>query len=319
MNATKILTEALRGINEINLAGRGGTPGAARGERIKGSVSSYYDIMASRAEGNGAWNWGYHDQDTAKEIDTKIPNFDTFGTDGQSEQMYYVALRDLPEGISGCAGMKIAEVGSGLGVGLNFLSRVAPRATMVGLDLSKTAVDRATAMFGRGDDLRFVEGDAEKLPFADNELDLVVNIESSHNYPNLDRFLTEVARVLRPGGLFSYIDFFTTQRYDELTRLKTEITGLEWVHERDISSEVKASVRRRMAPGSHFRRSFDEKRMPVLMRQIGGHYRSVYYGAEFAGYPTKPIFARLEKWGVLPQVEVLPVQSYRHHVAAKRV
>jgi SAM-dependent methyltransferase len=34
----------------------------------------------------------------------------------------------------------------------------------------------------------------------------VINIESSHCYPSLPRFLAEVARVLRPGGHFLYAD-----------------------------------------------------------------------------------------------------------------
>jgi SAM-dependent methyltransferase len=35
----------------------------------------------------------------------------------------------------------------------------------------------------------------------------VINVEASHAYPRLPRFLAEVARVLRPGGHFLYADF----------------------------------------------------------------------------------------------------------------
>jgi SAM-dependent methyltransferase len=38
-------------------------------------------------------------------------------------------------------------------------------------------------------------------------LDGVINVEASHAYPQLSRFLGEVARVLRPGGHFLYADF----------------------------------------------------------------------------------------------------------------
>jgi SAM-dependent methyltransferase len=34
----------------------------------------------------------------------------------------------------------------------------------------------------------------------------VINVEASHAYPRLPRFLAEVARVLRPGGHFLYAD-----------------------------------------------------------------------------------------------------------------
>jgi ubiquinone/menaquinone biosynthesis C-methylase UbiE len=51
-----------------------------------------------------------------------------------------------------------------------------------------------------------VQGDAENLPFDDESFDAVINIEASHLYPQLPRFLAEVARVLRPGGHFLYAD-----------------------------------------------------------------------------------------------------------------
>jgi ubiquinone/menaquinone biosynthesis C-methylase UbiE len=54
--------------------------------------------------------------------------------------------------------------------------------------------------------LEFVPGDAENLPFPDQSFDAVINIESSHCYPDFPRFLAEVARVLRPGGHFLYAD-----------------------------------------------------------------------------------------------------------------
>lgn len=52
-----------------------------------------------------------------------------------------------------------------------------------------------------------VHGDAESLPFGDESFDAVINVEASHAYPRLPRFLAEVARVLRPGGHFLYADF----------------------------------------------------------------------------------------------------------------
>ena len=55
--------------------------------------------------------------------------------------------------------------------------------------------------------LNFVHGNAEDLPFPDNSFDAVVNVEASHAYPTLSKFLSEVARVLKPGGDFLYADF----------------------------------------------------------------------------------------------------------------
>ena len=51
-----------------------------------------------------------------------------------------------------------------------------------------------------------MHGDADNLPFADQSFDAVINIEASHCYPRLSHFLADVARVLRPGGHFLYVD-----------------------------------------------------------------------------------------------------------------
>ncbi len=55
--------------------------------------------------------------------------------------------------------------------------------------------------------LSFRQGDAEALPFPENQFDAVLNVESSHCYGSLPTFLAEVWRVLRPGGHFFYADF----------------------------------------------------------------------------------------------------------------
>ncbi len=52
----------------------------------------------------------------------------------------------------------------------------------------------------------FKEADAEALPFADASFDLVTCRIAPHHFPNIDRFLQEAARVLRPGGILAVVD-----------------------------------------------------------------------------------------------------------------
>ena len=54
--------------------------------------------------------------------------------------------------------------------------------------------------------LAFVCGDAQSMPFPASSFDAVVNIESSHCCESMDTFLSEVYRVLRPGGRFFFAD-----------------------------------------------------------------------------------------------------------------
>jgi len=46
-----------------------------------------------------------------------------------------------------------------------------------------------------------VQGDAERLPFADGDFDVVLCCDSFHHYPNPRAVLAQFARVLQPGGI----------------------------------------------------------------------------------------------------------------------
>ena len=48
--------------------------------------------------------------------------------------------------------------------------------------------------------IRFVAGDCENLPFAENSFDVVTCSMSFHHYPNPESFFHSLSRVLRPGG-----------------------------------------------------------------------------------------------------------------------
>ena len=63
--------------------------------------------------------------------------------------------------------------------------------------------------------LTFVQGDAQKLPFPDGSLDAVINVEASHCYPDFPGFVSEVARVLKPGSRFCHADLRYRSGVDE--------------------------------------------------------------------------------------------------------
>ncbi len=50
--------------------------------------------------------------------------------------------------------------------------------------------------------VRFEIADAEALPFPAASFDVVTCRVAAHHFPNIPRFVREVARVLRPGGVF---------------------------------------------------------------------------------------------------------------------
>lgn len=139
------------------------------------------------------------------------------------------------------SGKDVIEVGCGRGGGCSYLARYLGPGTVCGVDLSRNAVK-----FCRGrhplPNLRFEVGDCEKLPFPDGSVDAVVNIESSHCYPSMPRFLAEVCRILRPRGTFHFADLRDGDQEVEALREAIGSCGLAIVEFEDISRYVLAAL-----------------------------------------------------------------------------
>lgn len=75
---------------------------------------------------------------------------------------------------------------------------------MVALDLTPEMLEAASAHADeRGvAGIEFVEGDAERMPFEDDTFDLVTCRIAAHHFPDVERFVAEVERVLKSGGRF---------------------------------------------------------------------------------------------------------------------
>ena len=75
---------------------------------------------------------------------------------------------------------------------------------VVGLDLT---IDMLMLARRRSATPAWIAGDMTRLPFADASFDAVTTSYGLRNVPSLDASLDEIARVLRPGGLFVSLDF----------------------------------------------------------------------------------------------------------------
>ncbi len=86
-----------------------------------------------------------------------------------------------------------------------------PRLTGIGLDLSEPYLNVAEDRF-KSRRASFVTAMAERLPFADNSLDVVSSVFLFHELPPKIRreVLGEVSRVLKPGGSFLFVDSLQT-------------------------------------------------------------------------------------------------------------
>lgn len=199
----------------------------------------FYDVASrpGRDPGTAVMNYGYAPLDAAP------PDHpDRFG----------LALYERVAGAVDLVGSDVLEVGCGRGAGAAFvLDRLGAR-TVTGVDLSARAIARCRAAHPR---VTFAAADAERLPFADAAFDAVVNVESSHCYPSVPRFLAEVVRVLRPGGVLLLADFRHTVLpadaqdalvpQEDVACLRRQLAdaGFATLEEEDITANVLAALR----------------------------------------------------------------------------
>jgi SAM-dependent methyltransferase len=100
----------------------------------------------------------------------------------------------------------VLEVGCGGGAGSLYLTRHFNPRTYTGIDLARDAI-RCCRLGRSCPNLRYLVADAEKLPFRSESFDVVINVESSHGYVSTSEFVSNVSRILVPGGHFLFADF----------------------------------------------------------------------------------------------------------------
>jgi ubiquinone/menaquinone biosynthesis C-methylase UbiE len=134
------------------------------------------------------------------------------------------------------AGRDVLEVGCGRGGGSDFVARYLRPRSVTGVDIAHEAVDFCNSHYS-APGLSYVQGDAEALKFPDAWFDVVINVESSHYYRSMARFLGEARRVLRPGGHLLLVDF--RSRHDvPKWRAQFGTSGFEVVREETITPNI---------------------------------------------------------------------------------
>jgi arsenite methyltransferase len=107
------------------------------------------------------------------------------------------------------AGERVLDLGSGAGTD----SLIA--AQMVGKTGHVTGIDMTPSMLGKAraaaaemglSNVEFVEGEAERLPFADESFDVVISNGVIDLIPDKDAVFAELNRVLAPGGRMQIAD-----------------------------------------------------------------------------------------------------------------
>ena len=96
---------------------------------------------------------------------------------------------------------RVLDVGCGTGSLTSALAEFALGAEIVGIDYSQAYVDHARATASDALRLRFEQGDAAALPYADGAFDAALSMLVLNFVPDAEKAASEMARVTKPGGV----------------------------------------------------------------------------------------------------------------------
>ena len=121
--------------------------------------------------------------------------FDAEGRGRKARTMLAV----LADFFAGRALEGLAALNVGSSAGLIDRHLAASFASVVGMDIDAPAIRHAAGETPPGN-LRFLVGDALRIPFGDASFDVVVCSQVYEHVPDAPRMMAEILRVLKPGG-----------------------------------------------------------------------------------------------------------------------
>lgn len=166
----------------------------------------------------------------SNEADEKLrQEFNAWAAAGRGEEMerHHVSIAEQTIRRMGLKpGERVLDLGCGAGWATRILARLVSDGPqgfgqVVGLDVSDEMVARARASSKEFDNVMFVWGSAQQIPWEENYFDKVLSIESFYYYPDQERALSEIFRVMAPRGqLLILINLYKENHY-----------SLRWVDE----------------------------------------------------------------------------------------
>jgi ubiquinone/menaquinone biosynthesis C-methylase UbiE len=116
----------------------------------------------------------------------------------ESTRRTVAALEPLRNGL-------FLDVGCGTGALLQRLRHTAPNSRLTGCDVSEPMLRVARSRLSA--DVALLACEAARLPFLDDTFHVVTSSSSLHYWPDVPRALSEIARVMRPGGSLVLTDW----------------------------------------------------------------------------------------------------------------
>jgi len=134
-------------------------------------------------------------------------------------------------------GERVLDLGCGSGWATRLLARFVGEGPqgfgqVVGVDISDEMVRRARADSKEFENVMFVIGSAAQIPWEENFFDKVLSVESFYYYPDQERALAELFRVMAPHGrMFILINLYKDNPY-----------SLQWVPKLKVPVHVRSAA-----------------------------------------------------------------------------
>ncbi len=166
--------------------------------------------------------------------------FNRWAQEGEGEKMEHhhlnitektIRLMDLR------TGERVLDLGCGSGWATRLLARLVSDGPegfgqVVGLDVSDVMIRQARAASKDFENILYVWGSAQQIPWEENFFDKVLSVESFYYYPDQDRALAELFRVLAPRGrMFILINLYKDNPY-----------SLQWVDKLKVPVHVRSAA-----------------------------------------------------------------------------
>lgn len=102
----------------------------------------------------------------------------------------------------------ILDIGCGGGMTLKRMSASVKEGSLTGLDYSPVSVqesEKLNEIDVKSGKMKIIEASVEKMPFTNNTFDKIITVESFYFWPNPEKNLKEVYRVLKKDGIFHLV------------------------------------------------------------------------------------------------------------------
>ncbi len=127
---------------------------------------------------------------------------------------------------------RVLDIGSADGTFTKIIFDKTKAGKLIGIDILGHSLSYAKRRFARSRKINFRQAAAEDIPYADSQFDAVFCLETLLHSQNPESVISEIQRVLSPGG---YVVFMNTTTNSLIRRLLTPFTKLS--HPKKLSDK----------------------------------------------------------------------------------